>query len=222
MLAKDVMSKGVISIKADATVAEAAAILVNTRISAMPVLDAEGVMVGIVTEADLVPYAALELPKDGAAPSAAWNSRVADIMTRDVITVDENTPVRDVVVTMAGKRVKRVPVRSGRTIVGIVSRVDLLKLIASQVGAAQGEIAGSEDEQLRQRVLSAVRDKSWSLAERLDVVVQDGAIHLWGIVPNPAVLKAYQEAARAVPRARSVVLHMHIMPRGTNSVGAAT
>jgi len=217
MLAKDVMSEGVISIAADATVLEAAILLVNTRVSAMPVLDAQGVMVGIVTEGDLIPYAALEGIAASGAPDTVRTRRVADVMTKEVITVDENTPLKDLVVLMAGKRVKRIPVRSGKSIVGIVSRIDLLRVIASRASSIEtaASASSSDEEELRRAVLAAVKGKSWSVAQRFDVVVVGGAIHLWGIVPNNETLNSYRSAAQGVPRANSVVVHMQVMPPAT-------
>src|SRR5579872_4705485 len=93
MLAKDIMSDGVTSVSADVTVLEAATYLVNEHVSAMPVLDKDGVMVGIVTEADLIPYAGLELANDEKGSAAAIanevrNRKVTDVMTHNVITVD--------------------------------------------------------------------------------------------------------------------------------------
>jgi CBS domain-containing protein len=221
MLAKDVMSGGVISITADATVLDAATLLVNTHVSAMPVLDRDGVMVGIVTEADLIPYAGLEPAAGKAVPDTLRTRRVAEIMTKNVITVDENAPLKDVVVLMAGKRIKRVPVRSGRSIVGIISRVDLLRVIASRATSAEAAAAtfDSNDDKLRRDLLDAVKGQSWSVAQHLDVVVVGGTIHLWGVVPTEQVLNAYRKAAQNLPNVKSVVSHMQIMRPGIHPVG---
>ena len=222
MLAKDVMSGGVISIAADATVLDAATLLVNTHVSAMPVLDKDGVMVGIVTEADLIPYAGLDSASGKAAPDTMRNRRVAEIMTKNVITVDENAPLKDVVVLMAGKRIKRVPVRSGRSIVGIISRVDLLRVIASRATSTEAAAAtfDSNDEKLRRNLLDAIKGQSWSVAQHLDVVVVGGTIHLWGVVPTEQVLTAYRKAAQGLPNVKSVVSHMQVMRPGIHPVGA--
>jgi CBS domain-containing protein len=225
MLAKDVMSEGVTSVSADATVLEAATYLVNARVSAMPVLDEDGVMQGIVTEADLIPYARLEGASDEAASAVAISSEVrnrmvTDVMTRDVATIDANATLAEVVTLMTQKRVKRLPVHSGKCVVGIISRVDLLRVIISRAGAAEsakvspadGTMLHSDDDELRRAVLKALRGRQGSSAERLDAVVHGGIVHLWGIVPSEDALKSYLEAARDVPKVRDVACHMQILP----------
>lgn len=132
MQAKDVMSDGVMSIGADATVLEAIGLFVKTRVSAMPVLDANGFMVGIVSEADLIGSAGFE-----AAGAAEARSRpVVDIMTKDVVTADETASLAEVAGLMLTHRVKRLPILRGRSVVGIVSRVDLLKGLIAGVPPA--------------------------------------------------------------------------------------
>jgi len=221
MLAKDVMNEGVVSIAAEATVLEAAVLLANCRVSAMPVLDKDGVMLGIVSEADLLPFAGLEATVTAGLPDAARNRRVAEIMTRDVITVEANAPLKDVVVLMAGKRVKRLPVRSGQSIVGIISRVDLMRVIAARATTAEAASAtyDSDDAALRRAVLAAVQGQSWSTAQHFDVVVIAGTIHLWGIVSNRQALDSYRNSAKNLPGAKAVVSHMQVMRHGIHPVG---
>jgi len=67
------------------------------------------------------------------------------------------------------------------------------------------------DDQLRRDVESAVRGRSWSLARRADVVVQDGIAHLWGVVPSDLVRQAYRIAAENVPGVKAVQSHMHVV-----------
>lgn len=223
MRAKDVMSHGVTSVLADATLLEAATYLVNMRVSAMPVLDKDGVLVGIVTEADLIPYAGLEAADDVAGSAAAISSQVrsrtvADVMTRDVVSVDENASLREVVVLMAGKRLKQLPVLAGNELVGFVSRVNLLRVLLSRAaaggplpGLGSGTLLHDDDDELRRNVLRALRRHAGSSAEGLDVVVIGDTIHLWGTVPNQETLRAYQDAAQGVSDAKDVVSHMQIV-----------
>jgi len=223
MRAKDVMSKGVVSVLADASLLEAATYLVNMRAAAMPVLDKDGVLVGIVTEADLIPYAGLAAPDDAASSAAAISShvrgrKVSEVMSRPVITVDADAPLRDVVVLMAGKRLKQLPVRAGDSIVGMIGRIDLLKVILSQAAAiaplpvtGTGGVPHDDNAEVRRTVLKALRGHAWSSAEGLDVVVIDGAIHLWGTVPNQETLRAYQDAAQSIANVKDVISHMQIV-----------
>jgi CBS domain-containing protein len=231
MRAKDVMSDGVMSISADATVFEAASLLVNAQVSAMPVVDEAGSMIGIVSEADLLDSGAtdgnphyrdglLKELADQITSAGAFvhaNSRhVTDVMTKPVVCVEEETPLCDVARLMLDTGIKRVPVRRGTAVVGIVSRVDLVRaLISHQTGNQTSEVACfpmHADDQLRRDVESAVRGRSWSLAQRADVVVQDGVAHLWGVVPSNLVRQAYRIAAENVPGVKAVQSHMHVVP----------
>ncbi len=129
MQAKDVMSDGVMSIGADATVLEAIGLFVKTRVSAMPVLDDTGFMVGIVSEADLIGAGGF----DAATAAEAGARPVVDIMTKDVVTADETASLAEVAGLMLKHRVKRLPILRGGSVVGIVSRVDLLKGLVAGV-----------------------------------------------------------------------------------------
>lgn len=231
MRAKDIMSDGVISVTADATVFEAAVILVNNRVSAMPVLDDRGFMIGIVSEADLMQRSEIGLNPD--APGLlrrfaddlqaaeafvhANSRRVIDVMSKNVVTAREDATLAEVVELMAEHHIKRVPILRGRTVVGIVSRADVLQALISRVpvpslvaAPAPAEGSPASDEQLRRDVVAAMQGHSWSLARRTDVIVQGGAVHLWGVVPSEMVRRAYVVAAEKVPGVRTVESHMHV------------
>jgi len=228
MVAKDVMSDGVMSVADDATVLEAAKLLVNAHVSAMPVVDEQGVMIGIVSEADLLERGGaagqqglLGELSDGSQSAGsdvrANSRRVTDIMTKPVICVEEDTPLIEVARLMLDTGIKRVPVRRGPSVVGMVSRIDLVRAMISERTTAPPPpsavaIPMPADEQLRREIESAVRGRSWSLAQRSDVVVQDGVAHLWGVVPSNLVLQAYCLAAEKVPGVKTVQSHMHVVP----------
>lgn len=140
MLAKDVMSKGVLSISSDATLLEAADLLVKTGVSAMPVVDRDNNMVGLVSEADLV--RAMEAAADGnflgrfgtgslpdETTSAVKARRVAEVMTKDLVLADGDATLADVAGLMLKHGVKRIPVVQDGAVVGIVSRVNLLRAL---------------------------------------------------------------------------------------------
>src|SRR5262245_17533010 len=117
MHARDIMTREVIAISPEASVQDAARILADYNISGMPVLDHERRMVGIVTEADII-------GKEGA--------RVADIMTQRVVSVREETLVDEIARVLTSNRFKRVPVLRGGRLIGIVSRADIVRMIASR------------------------------------------------------------------------------------------
>lgn len=229
MRAKDVMSRGVMSVSAEATVFEATELLVNTGVSAMPVLDDSGYMIGIVSEADLIrsqqgegsPVASgllRQFAEDAAAAYVQGHSRrVAEVMSKAVISADETASLEEVGKLMLSHRIKRVPVLRGRSVVGMLSRADLLRALISRNPAGdvvqpESSVRQSGDDQLRGRVTAAVEGHRWSVAQRADVVVSGGTVHLWGVAPSEVVRKAYRVAAENVPGVRGVEMHMHVVP----------
>ena len=217
MRAKDVMASVVMAVPADTTVLEAAKFLVNRQISAVPVVDVAGIMVGIVSEADLMGNA-----DDFRASPGSRMRHVTDVMTRDVITASEDTPIAEIVRLMSGHGVKRLPILRGGAIVGIVSRIDILRGMislsraSSRVGTCPTVAC---DGDLRRAIYAACQGRSWSLAQQIDVVVQAGAAHLWGIVPTELVRQAYGAAAANVPGVNKVEVHMHVIPPSPTRVG---
>jgi CBS domain-containing protein len=216
MKAKDVMSDGVLSVGADASVLEAARLLVNCRVSAMPVVDSSGIMTGIVSEADLMSDA-----EDYVAPRAGRPTRkVADVMTRDVVTASEDTPLAQVAGLMKSRNIKRIPILRNGAVVGIVSRVDILRgLISLSVETNGAHPAFQRDEELRREIYAACQGRSWSQAKQVDVVVSGGTAHLWGVAPTDLVRQAYRAAAENVPGVKTVEVHMHIVPPSAIRVG---
>jgi CBS domain-containing protein len=126
---REIMSCPVFAVTPDSSIKEAAQVLVEHGISALPVLDANGALVGIVSEADLVP-----IPGADQRPTA-----VAEVMTRQVLSVRAQSEVSQAARTMLDAGIKRAPVMSGRKVVGIVSRRDLVRVIARQHDAVQLE-----------------------------------------------------------------------------------
>jgi|tagenome__1003787_1003787.scaffolds.fasta_scaffold20690552_1 CBS domain-containing protein len=216
MRAKDVMSDGVLSVGADASVLEAARLLINCRVSAMPVVDDTGTMTGIVSEADLM--------GDAEDYVAAYDGRptrkVADVMTREVITASEDTPIAQVARLMKAHHIKRIPILKNGAVIGLVSRVDILRgLISLSHEGDEAHPAFRRDEELRREVHAACQGRSWSLARQVDVVVNGGVAHLWGVAPTDLVRQAYRAAAENVPGVKTVEVHMHIVPPLATRVG---
>ncbi len=149
MQARDIMTRGVVTIRPDATLRQIASLLFEKRISSVPVLDQTGSTIGIVTEGDLLKSNApdrerrrewwLSLLAEGEALSGEFlstirnNHRTArEIMSAPVVTVSENTDIAEIGKLFATLKIKRVPViREGR-VTGIVARADLVRVIASQ------------------------------------------------------------------------------------------
>ena len=141
MHALQAMTHPVVTVPADATVFAAADLLLGSRISAAPVVDADGKLVGIVSEADL-----MNRPEVGTVPAKSWmqrlladnallardyirshSHRVADVMTREVITAGERTQLAEIARLMERHHIKRVPIVRDGKVIGIVSRANLLQ-----------------------------------------------------------------------------------------------
>lgn len=230
MRAKDLMSDGVMSVSADASVLEAAKLFINCHVSAMPVVDEEGRMVGIVSEADLVSpktdgktgllARATEDPNSAVDRVDAAASKVTDFMSRVVISASEDTPLTELAGLMMRHHVKRLPIVRDDAVVGIVSRTDLLRaLVALHSHRGIKGTRFSRDDQLRREISAACQGRNWSLAKWLDVVVKGGVAHLWGVAPSDIVRRAYKAAAENVPGVKAVEVHMHVVPPPATRIG---
>lgn len=228
MHASDVMTKGVVAIADSATVYEAAERLVNTRVSGMPVMGEDGRMVGIVSEGDLIghldssadaePDLLHEIADDSAAAAAyvrTHSRRVSDVMTQNVHTCTEDTPVEKIAAMMLAYKVKRIVVMRDEHVVGMVSRINLVQaLITRNTGAAPAPTAKPptplSDSELRRQVEEAVKAHRWSSA-RTEVTVSGGVVHLWGVVSDEAVQRAYRVAVESVRGVKEVMDHTHVV-----------
>jgi len=112
------MTRKVCTISPEASVQEAAQLLYQERISGLPVVNADGGIIGIVTEADIISKASRE------------GLRVADIMSHEIIAVTEDTPINEIALLLTERKIKRVPVISEDKLVGIVSRADIVHAVA--------------------------------------------------------------------------------------------
>src|SRR5947209_11738687 len=118
MIARDIMTSKVCTIRPEATAQEAAQLLSQRRISGLPVVDEDGKIIGIVTEADIIS----KVDREGLL--------VADIMSHEVIFVDEETLVSEIAMLLTDRKIKRVPVVNDGKLVGIVSRADIVHAVA--------------------------------------------------------------------------------------------
>src|SRR6516162_9847074 len=145
MRARDVMYRAVVTTTPETTVEEFARLMINLRISGVPVMDRGGLLVGIVTEGDLLRRVEIGTERRRPRWSEPFSSnsrlaaeyikshakRVADIMTREVFSVEELATLGEVADLLETKHIKRVPVVHDGKIVGIVSRADLLKVLVT-------------------------------------------------------------------------------------------
>ncbi len=220
MRALDVMTDEVITIDVNATVEQVANLFINSGISAAPVVDDTGKMVGIISEGDLLRRAEIGTERrrstwlefvssnrDLAAEYIkAHSHRAGDLMTTDVISVEESTPIREIAELLETRHIKRVPVlRKGKP-VGIVSRANLIQALATVINTRKSDTAAG-DQAIRTHLLAELRNKKWSGANAANVVVQDGVVHLWGYVLSEQERRALCVAAENVPGVKSVEDH---------------
>ena len=230
MQAQDVMTTVVATIPADATVQEAAKLMLERRISALPVMNDKDRVIGIISEGDLVrrPELATDAPRswwlrlfadDGARDYAKTHgAAVSEVMTSPVVSVRRTTALQEVARLMEKHRIKRVPVLQAGGLVGIVSRADLVRRLAT--APAKPASRAVSDRAVRQRVLGELV-KSGADVLYVNVTVEAGTVHLWGGVRSAAQQKTLRAAARAADGARKVEDHTFVMtPQVTGALGA--
>jgi CBS domain-containing protein len=193
--AHQIMTRPVISVSPETTVLEAATLMLRRHISGLPVIDAAGKLVGIVSEGDFIRRSEIGTQRRrsrflkfilGPGQAAAdfvheHGCKVAEIMTQAPVTITEDTPLEEIVALMEKNKLKRLPVMQGGRIVGIVSRANLLQAVASL--ARQVPDPTADDDHIRNRIIDALGKTDWCPLG-LSVLVRDGIVHLSGIVSD--------------------------------------
>ena len=217
MKVADVMTSNVLTVRPDASIAEMAKLMLDNRISGLPVVDDRGNLVGIVTEGDCLrrtetgterkrPRWLEFLTGPGRLADEYIQTRsrkVADVMTQTPITVAEDTALEKAVHLMESHRIKRLPVMRDGKVVGIVSRANLLQALASVVGNIPS--AGPNDAAIHDQIMSELGNQPW--APHFNVTVRDGIVDLWGIVLAPHQREAAIVAAENVSGVKAVRSH---------------
>ena len=221
MRAADVMTSDVITVGEDASVQEVARLMAEHGISAVPVVDREKRVVGMVSEGDL-----LHRAETGTERRRSWwlemvastnqlageyvkshSGSVKDVMTRDVISVTEETIVADIAILLETNRIKRVPVLRHGTLVGIVSRANLVRALAVTI-SERPRGAEADDRAIRDRLLAELRAQKWAEVSPANITVKDGIVHLWSSYYSDQEKRALVVAAESIPGVRRVEDHM--------------
>lgn len=226
MLARDVMVSPVITASVNATVRDVAKTLLEKHISAVPVVDGKGKIVGIVTESDLMHRAEAgterrhswwlqALQGDWAMASEYIKShaaKISDIMTREVVTAMPETPLHEVAELLEARHIKHVPiVNKNGDLVGIVSRANLIQAVATARPKLDLHLP---DAAIRQKLLDHLQQQSWSRAYNLNVTVSNGVVDLWGVIDSEEERKALRVAAENTPGVAAV--NDHFLRRQTS------
>jgi len=220
MKVSEIMTRDVVSVAPDAAVLEAVRLMLQRRISGLPVVDAAGDLQGIVTEGDFLRRAETgtqrkrsrfvefllgpgRLATDYAQASGR---KVGDVMTLDVRTVTEDASLEEVVHVMERYRVKRVPVVQGQKVVGIVTRANLMRAVATLALAEHPVAAG--DAAIRESLIAELKKQRWAPVGLIDVVVKDGVVKLSGALTDERQRQAIRIAAENIPGVTKVEDHL--------------
>ena len=219
MRAHQIMTRSVVTVAPDATILEAADIMLRQHVSGLPVVDAAGKLVGIVSEGDFIRRSEIGTQRKrgrwlkflfGAGVTATdyvreHGHKVSEVMTTDPITVAEDATLEQIVTSMETNSVKRLPVMRGDNLVGIVSRANLLQAVASLTREIPDPTA--DDDHIRSRIIAAIDKNDWS-PFGLNIIVRDGIVHLSGVITDESSRQAAVVAAENVAGVRKVHDHL--------------
>lgn len=225
MRAMDVMTSEVITVDENASVQTAAKLMAKHGISAVPVVDKNNRVIGMVSEGDL-----LHRAETGTERRRSWwlemmsstnqlvgdyikshGGNVKDVMTRDVISVTDETPVADIAVLLETNRIKRVPVLRDGKLVGIVSRANLVRALAMTINEPPSG-AEADDRTIRDKLLAELKAQKWAEVSPANITVKDGVVHLWSSYFSEQEKRALVIAAETIPGVRRVEDHMRPVP----------
>lgn len=221
MKAADLMTREIVTVGPELPLADAIHLMLDHRISGVPVVDAAaGRLVGLLTTGDLL----RRIETGTAAPRQGWmqallargrmaeryahthGRRVQDVMTRDVATVGEASPLDDVVRIMESRHVRRVPVVEGERLVGIVSRSDLARALGAVLDRAAAP--DQDDRAIRTRILAEMTRHRWTPGRDVEVTVWEGVVELQGEIHDERLRGAMRVIAEAVPGVKAVQDHL--------------
>jgi CBS domain-containing protein len=230
MKASDVMVTDVITVNPNGNVQDVAALLLTNRISAVPVVDDAGKLVGMVSEGDL-----LHRAEAGTGHERSWwlkilmgrellaaeylkeyGRRVCDIMTCEVVTAAPETPVAEIATLLERHHIKRVPIVRDGKIIGIVSRANLIQAIATY-GKKTPLPQPIGDTELRDKVVSRLKSEPWVRPSLVNVTVTDGTVDLWGIVDSSVEKQALRAAVEVTPGVKAVNDNVIVRPAASGT-----
>jgi len=219
MRAHQIMTRSVISVTPDTTIVEAANLMLQRHVSGLPVVDAKGKLVGVVSEGDFIRRSEIGTQRKrgrwlrfilGPGKSASdfvqeHGRRVSEVMTASPLTITEDTALPEIVDLMEQNNVKRLPVVRGDKLVGIVSRANLLQAVASL--AQQIPDPTADDDHIRNRIIDALEKNDWC-PFGLNVIVRDGIVHLSGVITEERARQAAIVATENIDGVKKVHDHL--------------
>lgn len=222
MQARDIMTTDVETVSPDTAAREIAKRLLDRNISALPVVDGDGNLVGIVSEGDLMRRS----ENDTERKKSWWldfyttpenrqrdfikshGQHAADIMTRKIVSVTEDAPLAEISSTLEKHHIKRAPVLRDGKLVGIVSRADLLRGLAT---SNPDFVPNADDRELKTAIEEAGKQAGVDMFF-ITVAVKDGQAQIWGMTETQLGKNSMRVAAESVPGVKAVENNVSIMP----------
>ena len=217
MRAHQIMTRSVVTVGPDATILEAANTMLQHHVSGLPVVDAAGKLIGIVSEGDFIRRGEIGTQKkrsrwlsflmgaDATQYVREHGRKVSEVMTHDPLTIAEDATLEDIVNAMEANGIKRMPVLRDGKLVGIVSRANLLHAVASLAREIPDPTA--DDDHVRSRIIQALEKHDWC-PFGLNVIVRDGIVHLSGVITDEDSRKAAIVATENVSGVKKVHDHL--------------
>jgi CBS-domain-containing membrane protein len=217
------MTRDPVVIAPEASVMQAVQRMLQHRIGGLPVIDASGALVGILTESDLLRRTELGTVRRG---NPRWlefligsgkladehvqscSRKISEIMTVEVFTASEEASVADVVDVMEKHDVRRVPILQGKTVIGIVSRSDLVRALARSL---KNLVPAVDDSTVRLRLQAELDRQNWAPASLINIVVLNGVVQLWGVITDEAQRHTIRATAERTPGAKVVEDHLMLV-----------
>jgi CBS domain-containing protein len=225
MDAREVMTRDVITVGPDNTVAEIATLLVRHRISAVPVVEGDNSVIGIVSQTDLAHRGETDTEKRRkwwlevfADPDIkareyvkSHGVRARDVMTRHVVSVPPKASLAEVADLLDRNRVRQVPVLDNGKLVGMISRTDLVRRLAEVAIVASAERPSNGA--LQKAIWDEIKAQTWLKSAYVSLTVADGVVELWGSVETDDQRQALRVLVEGVKGVRKVEDHVSVFPR---------
>lgn len=219
MRAHQIMTMPIITVSPDTTIVDAANLMLRQHISGLPVTNATGKLIGIVSEGDFIRRAEIGTQRR----RARWlkfllgpgkeasdfvheqGRKVGEIMTPNPCIISEDTLLEDIVTTMEKNSIKRLPVMHGDRIVGIVTRANLLQAVAGLAREVPDPTV--DDDHIRDRIITSIEKSDWC-PFGLSVIVRNGVAHLSGTIIDERARQAVIVAAENVTGVKKIHDHL--------------
>jgi CBS domain-containing protein len=214
MLTKDLMISKVVTVNPGNSIWHAAQKMLDHDVSGLPVVDDSGHLAGMLTQGDLLHRIELGTGTVPVVPEQrlgayvkAHSWKVGDVMTANVISAEEETPIHALATLMDQHRIRRMPVVREGKLVGIISRKDLLRVIA----AARHDTIPPGNDAMRRAILARLGENTDLQCAHLTVAVSGGVVHLGGTVGSDAEREVARVTAESVRGVAGVCDHMQVV-----------